>query len=102
VDGLHGEGGQADGDVFSAAFLGSGVANPLAGIGDYGLSGGDVDGTIFVFDVQRAFEDDGELVEGGSLARLEPSGRAAHVGYAGGGSFGVDTADVFVEYALNY
>jgi len=84
VDGFHGEGGEADGYVFGAAFVRSRVADPLAGVGDYGLSGGYVEGAVFVFYVQRAFEDDGELVEGGSLAGLEPSGGAAHVGYAGG------------------
>ena len=70
VDGIHGEGGEADGDVFGAAFKGSGVADPLAGVGDDGLSGGDVDGSGLVFDAQGAFEDDGEFVEGGSLAGL--------------------------------
>jgi len=54
------------------------------GVGDDGLSGSDVEGTIFVFDAKRAFEDDGEFVEGGSLAGFEPSGGAAHVGDAGG------------------
>jgi hypothetical protein len=84
VDCIRGESGEADGYVFGAAFVGSGVADPLAGVGDYGLSGGYVEGSVFVFYVQRAFQDDGEFVEGGSLARLEPSGGAAHVGYAGG------------------
>ena len=84
VDGFHGEGGEADGDVFGAAFVGSGVADPLAGVGNYGLSGGDVDRSVLVFYAQRAFEDDGELVEGGSLTGFEPSGGTAHVGYAGG------------------
>ena len=63
---------------------GSGVADPLAGVGNYGLSGGDVDRSVLVFYAQRAFEDDGELVEGGSLTGFEPSGGTAHVGYAGG------------------
>ena len=83
MDGFHGESGEADSDVFSAAFPRSGVTDPLAGVSDYGLSRGDVDGTVFMFDVQRAFEDDGELVKGGGLAGLEPSGGAAHMGYAG-------------------
>jgi len=97
VDGIHGEGGKADGDVFGAAFLGSGVADPLAGVGDDGLSGGDVERTVLVFNVEGAFENDGEFVEGGSLAGLEPSGGAAHVGDAGGGGFGVDASDIFVD-----
>src|SRR5271154_2635252 len=84
VDGVHREGGEADGYVFGAAFVGSGIADPLAGVGDYGLSGGYVEGAFFVFFVQRAFQDDGEFVEGGGLPGFEPSGGAAHAGYAGG------------------
>src|SRR5271170_5102446 len=95
VDGIHGEGGEADGDVFGAALVRSGVADPLAGVGDDGLSGGYFDGAVFVFYVERAFQDNGELVEGGSLAGLVPSGGTAHVGYAGRGGFGVDASDVF-------
>ena len=54
VDGIHGKGGETDGYVFGAAFVGSGVTDPLAGARDYGLSGGYVDRTVFVFYVQRA------------------------------------------------
>ena len=95
--GIYGEGGETDGDVFGSAFVGSGIAYPFAGVGDDGLSGGDIEGSIFVFNVQRAFEDDREFLEGGSLAGLEPSGGAAHVGDAGGGRAGVDASDVFVD-----
>jgi hypothetical protein len=38
-----------------------------------------------------------DLIELGRLAGLEPSLRAAHVGDAGGGGFGVDASDVFVD-----
>ncbi len=41
---FHGERGQAHGDVFGAAFLRRGIAHPLAGVGNDGLSGGDVEG----------------------------------------------------------
>lgn len=97
VDGIHGEGREADGDVFGAAFVWRGVADPFAGVGDYGLSSGHVDGAVLVLDMKRAFQDDSELVEGWSLAGLEPSRGAAHVGDAGGGSLGVDAPDVFVD-----
>jgi hypothetical protein len=39
---FHRERRQADGDVLGALFLWRGVADPLAGVGDDGLSGGDV------------------------------------------------------------
>ncbi len=97
MDGVHGKRWEADGDVFGAAFVGSGVTDPFAGVGDDGLSGGDVERARFVLDAEGAFEDDGELVEGGSLAGLEPSGGAAHVGDAGGGSLGIDAPNVFVD-----
>jgi hypothetical protein len=102
VDGFHGERGQADCDVFSAAVLWRGVADPLAGVGDDGLSGGDVEGSgcsvsAFVFDSQQSFQHDGEFVELGSLTGFEPALRAAHVGDAGGGRLGVDATDVLVD-----
>jgi hypothetical protein len=43
MDGFHGERREADGDIFGAAFMGSGVTDPLAGVGDDGLPGSDVD-----------------------------------------------------------
>ncbi len=97
MNGVHGEGGEADSDVFCATFVGSGVADPFAGVGDDGLSGGDVERAILVLDAESAFEDDGEFVEGGGLTGLEPSGGAAHVGDAGGCGLGVDASDVFVD-----
>ena len=97
VHGFHGEGGEADGDVFGAAFLGCGVTDPFAGVGDDGLSGGDVEGAALVFDAQQALQHDREFVELGRLAGFEPALRAAHVSHAGRGSFGVDAANVFVD-----
>jgi hypothetical protein len=97
VHGFHGKRWQADGDVFGAAFVRGGVANPFTGVGDDGLSGGYVERAGSVLDAQRSFEDDGELVEGRRLAGFEPSGGAAHVRDAGGGSLGVDASDVLVD-----
>jgi len=97
VDGFHGESRKADRDVFGAVFVGSGVTDPFAGVGDDGLSGGDVERTILMFDAKRAFENDGEFVEGGSLAGFEPSTGAAHVRDAGRCGLGVDASDVFVD-----
>ncbi len=44
VDGVHGKCRKADGDVLGPAFMGSGVTDPLAGMGDDSLSGGDIEG----------------------------------------------------------
>ena len=87
MNGGRREGGCADGDVLGSAFVRSGVLNPLAAVGDDGLSGGDIEGSRFVLDSQRAFEDDREFVELGSLAGLLPSLRTAHVGHAQRGGF---------------
>ena len=97
VDRLDGESRQAYRNVFCAAFVGSGVANPFTRIGDYSLSGNDIERATSVFDVKCAFEHDSEFIEGGSLARLMPSCRAVHVGHACGCGFGVDASDVFVN-----
>src|SRR5260370_40738829 len=48
-----------------------------------------------MFDAQAPFEDDRELVEGWSLAGLDPAGRATHVGDAGGSCPRVDPPNVF-------
>jgi len=97
VNRVHRESRQADRDVLCAAFVRSGVADPLAGVGDDGLSRDDVERPILVFHAEGTLEDNCELVEGRSLARFEPAGGAAHVGNAGGGGLGVDEADVFVD-----
>ena len=102
MDRFHREGWEADGDVFGASFLRGGVADPLAGVGDDGLSGGDVEGTdrsirTSVLDAQQSLEHNRELGELWSLAGFEPALRAAHVGDAGASCLGVDAADVFVD-----
>ncbi len=48
MDGVHREGGKADGDVFGAAFGGRGILNPLATTSDDGLSSGNVEDAVFV------------------------------------------------------
>ena len=97
MDALHRKCRKAHRDVFRATFLRRGIADPLAGVGYDGLSGVDVQHAAFMLDAEHSFQHDGELVELGSLAGLEPSLRAAHVGDAGGGGFRVDAADVFVD-----
>ena len=97
MDRVRGECGEADRNVFGAAFVGSGVADPFTRVHDDGLSGGDVERPTLVFNPKHALQDDGALVEGRSLARFQPSGGAAHVGHAGGRGLGVDASDVFVD-----
>jgi hypothetical protein len=54
MDSFHGESWEAYRDIFGAAFVGSGVTDPLAGVRDYGLSGGDFKRSALVFDAERA------------------------------------------------
>ncbi len=61
------------------------------------LSGMDVERPALVLDSQRSLQNDGELVELGSLPGLKPSLRAAHVGDAGSRCLGVYASDVFVD-----
>jgi len=59
----------------AAAFVRSGVADPFSGVrDDDGLPGADFERSVLVFDAQGSLENDGELVERGSLAGLAPSG----------------------------
>lgn len=97
MNGFHGEGWQADSDIFGTAFVRRGVADPFAGVRDDCLSSSDVEFSAFVRDAQRSFQHDGEFVELRSLAGLEPSLRTAHVRDAGSGGFRVDASDVFVD-----
>ena len=66
-------------------------------MGDDRLSGGDIKKPGLVFDAENAFENHSKLVEGGSLAGLEPSCGAAHVRDARRCGLGVDAPDVFVD-----
>src|SRR5258708_33053045 len=85
VNRLHGKCRQADGDVLSSIGTGSGILNPLSSVGHYALSSFDFECTAFVSHEYSPFQHNGELVELRSLAGLEPSLRAAHVGNACGG-----------------
>ena len=97
MDSFHRERRKADGDIFCAAFVRSGVTDPFTGVGYYGLTGSNVKRSAFVFHSESSFQDDSEFFERGRLARLTPSGGTAHVGYARGGRMGIDAADVFVD-----
>ena len=97
MHGLHREGGDTDGDVFGAFGARSGVLDPFAGVGDYGLAGFHFQSSAIVSDFERSLQHDGELVEIRLLPGFDPSLRAAHVGDADGGSCGVYAADVFIN-----
>jgi len=94
---LHRERGQAHRNVLSAAFMGRGVAYPLAGVSDDGLSSLHVQGTAFVLDPKGSFQNNCELVELGGLSGFKPSVGTAHVSYAGGRRLRVDASDVFID-----
>ena len=94
---FHRERGEADGDIFGAALMRCRVTNPFSGMGDNSLSGGDIEGTGFMFHAERAFQYDSELVECRSLPWLKPTPGTTHVGHAGGGRLRIDASDVFVD-----
>jgi hypothetical protein len=79
--GCRREGWQAYGDVLGG-FVRGGVLNPFSRMHGDGLSGGYLHHSVFVSDLQTATEDNGVFQKFRSLARLLPSLRAAHVGYA--------------------
>ena len=66
-------------------------------MGDYGLAGGDVDRSTFVFYTQRAFKTIVNSSKSGVWPGSSHPAGAAHMGYAGGCSFCIDSADVFVD-----
>ncbi len=97
MDGVGGEGGEANGDVFSAFVIGCAVLNPFAGAGDDGLPCLDIKDAAFPGDAQHSHENDCVLVERGCLAGFDPTARTAHAGDAQGGVAGVHAADEFVD-----
>ncbi len=95
--GVHGKRREADGEIFRAFFTWGAVAYPLAFVGDYGLSGADVEGSAAVLDSQLALNDDGEFIEARCLAGFNPSTGTAHVSDRERFGVGVHAADVFVD-----
>ena len=91
------KGGKTDRDVFGATRLRRRVLEPLPAIGDYGLSGADVESTVLVLDPQHAFQNDGELIELRLLAGFGPALGATHVGNADSCGLAVYTANVLVN-----
>ena len=97
VDGLRGEGWQADRDVFGAFRAGSAVLNPFARMSDDRLASGDVRGAVLMREAKGAFKHYGEFIELRFLARFNPTARAAHVGNAEARLTGVYPADKFID-----
>jgi hypothetical protein len=97
VDRFHGECGQAHCDVFGSAVFRGRIAHPLACMSHDCLSGMNVERPALVLDSQRSLQNDGELIELGSLPGLEPSLGAVHVGDTGSGRFGIHSSDIFVD-----
>jgi len=61
------------------------------------LSGMNIERPSLVLYSERSLQNDGELVELGSLPGLEPSLGAAHVGDTGSGCPGIHPSDIFVD-----
>src|SRR5580692_11000130 len=64
---------------------------------NHGLPGANVERATFVLNAQSPFQYDRELVELGSLPRLDPSSGTAHVSDARGGRLRVHASNVFVD-----
>ena len=77
------KGGHANGDVRGPFGPRRAIANPLTFINYNGLSGGYVYDSVAMLHPQHAIQDNGVLIELGSLAGLLPAARTAHVGHAG-------------------
>jgi hypothetical protein len=82
MDGLRGEGWQADRDVFGAFRARSAVLNPFARMSDDRLASGDVHEAVLMGEAKRPLDYDSEFVEFRFLARFNPTAWAAHVGHA--------------------
>ena len=66
-------------------------------MGDDRLSSMNVERSALMLHSQSSLQNEGELVELGSLPRFEPSLGAAHVGDTGSGRFGIHSSDIFVD-----
>src|SRR3954451_1411630 len=97
MNGVNGEGGRADRNIFGSTRLRCTVAHPLALVRNDRLSRLDVESAAMAFDPQETFENQGVFVELRSLPGLNPAFRAPHMGYADAGGGGVHPADVFVD-----
>src|SRR5690242_1963366 len=97
MHGFGGEGRQTDGDVLGSLLAWRAVAYPLASSHHDRLPSMDIESTIARLHSQHSPQDDGVLVELRCLARLDPTGRASHVGNAYGTFAAVGTSNVFVD-----
>ena|SRR5713226_1161696 len=76
------ERGQADSDVFGAAWLRSAVAYPLARLGHNPLAGVDVEDAALVLHPQQASQHDCDFFELRTLTRFLPAAWRDHTGHA--------------------
>jgi hypothetical protein len=97
VDGVGREGRQADGHVVGAIGFRGAVAHPLARTSVHGLPGGHLECSVFVFNVEHAVQDEGELIEVGALTWFRPARWALHPSDAQPGLAGAGAAYEFVD-----
>ena len=93
VDGVGREGGEADGDVFGASFLGGGVADPLPRLAGDRLAGAHLDHAPLVLHLEHPLEHDRVLAEVGL-----PEHRL--IAALGGFNIGVELGQVLVVAGL--
>src|SRR5688572_26611952 len=93
MDGIRRKRGQADRDVFRSLRFRRAVLNPLARRRDDRLPGAHVEAAAFVLHPHHPAQHDGDFLELGSLARLDPAGRRSHPGDADAAVPAVHAAD---------
>src|SRR5690606_38198764 len=91
------ERGQTDGDILGAFRLRAAVAHPFSRPGDDCLSGAHVERAALVFDAEHAAQDDGDFLEGGPLAWLDPAAGRHHARDADSLVAGVDAAGILLD-----
>lgn len=97
VYGVRIERRDANGDVVRAFFIGRTVLYPLALVSDHCLSGMNIERAAARVNPEHTVQDDRVFVELRRLSRLDPSGRALHVGNADAGAAVVHAPDEFLN-----
>lgn len=97
MDGVRGECGIADGDVFGTLFERSRVAHPFALVRHHRLTGMDIERAAFKFNPYHSGQHVGDLIELRLLARLHPSLGTSHMGDTHVGSICIYAANHLVD-----
>ena len=97
VDCLNGECGYTNRNILGPVFTRRTVPDPLAGMGDDRLSRLHLKVPTGMLNPQRASEHEGIFLESRGLSRLDPSGRALHMGNTDARCFCVYATDMLKD-----